>query len=83
MYFSGMIDYESKLRDCCNIYLHKTDMKLKSHETTFANHLILNGVLVLKIFREQGSDTAVLCAKLQSNWATEADVMDEQVFTRF
>ena len=32
---------------------------------------------------EHGSDTAVLCAKLQNDWATEAAIIDEQIFLRF
>ena len=39
--------------------------------------------IVLIFCTEHSSITAVLCAKLQNDWVTEIDIMDEQDFKRF
>ena len=72
-------------------------VKAKPHEISIVHNLFLSYPIVLKfgtflsypIVLKFGteystcSDIALLCAKLQNDWTTETDVMDEQVFTRF
>ena len=42
----------------------------------FAHDLFLCRPIILKFCTEHGSDTAMLCAKFQNDWATEMDVVD-------
>ena len=61
----------------------KTQLKCKSREIPFAHILFFSCPIVLQFCIEHGSATAVLCAKLQNNWATKKDVMDQWDFVRF
>ena len=61
----------------------ETHSKPKPREISFAHHLFSNQPIVLKLCTEYGSDTAVLCAKFQNDWAAETDAMDERDFARF
>ena len=68
----------------CDVgYPSETQHKPKSRQISFAHKLFLNYPIVLKFCTEHGSDTAVLCAKFQNDWATETELMDEREFTRF
>ena len=46
----------------------ETSLKLKSSEILFVHYLFLRRQIVSKFCTEQGSVTAVLCAKFQNNW---------------
>ena len=74
----------SKPRVLCNMrYPSETHLKLQSREVSFAYHLFGNCLIVLKYCTEHGSDTAVLCATFQNDWAgTGTDVMDRRDFAR-
>ena len=50
--------------------------KLKSLKNSFAHNLICSCPIILKFCTEQGSDTAMLCAKFQNDGETEMDVME-------
>ena len=57
----------------CNIgYPSETHLELKSHEISLVHNIRFNYLIDLKFCTEHGSDTAVLCAKLQSDRSTEA-----------
>ena len=63
----------------CNIaYLSRIYLKPKYHEISFAHDLFISNPIILKFCTEHGSDTVVLCAKFQSDWTTQMDVMDEK-----
>ena len=47
---------------------------------SLAHNVFLSGPIISKFCIEHGSDTAMLCAKFQNDWANEMDVTDEQVF---
>ena len=68
----------------CNIgYPSETRLKRKSREISFVHDIRFNCPIGLKFCIEHGSDTAVLCAKFQSDQSIEAWVMDKRDFTRF
>ena len=52
-------------------------------ETRLLRTYLSVSTTVLKISMEPGSDTFTLSAKLQNDWTTEMNVVDEGVFTRF
>ena len=57
----------------CNIgYPSETYLKLKCREILFDHNIRFNCPIGLKFCTEHGSDTAVLCAKFQSDQSTEA-----------
>ena len=53
----------------------------KSPEILFAHNLICSYPIVLTVCTEYGSNTAMLCAKLQNDLTNAMNVMDEQDFT--
>ena len=62
----------------CNIeYLSETHLKLTSRQHSLAYNLALSNPIVLKVCADHGSNTVVLCAKVQNEWTTVTDVMDE------
>ena len=61
----------------------ETHLKLKSREISFVHNTRFNNPIVLKFGTDHGWITAVLCAKFQNDWTTEAKVMDERGFARF
>ena len=70
----------------CNIrYPSDIHLKLKSREASFAHNSCFSWLIALKFCTGHGSITAVsvLCAKFQTDWAIETDVMDERDFARF
>ena len=68
----------------CNIgYPSETHLKLKSCEISFVHNICFNGPIGLKFCTEHGSDTAMPCAKFQSNWSNEAWVLDKRDFAKF
>ena len=64
-------------------YPSETHLKLKSCEISFVHNIHLNCPMGLKFCTEHGSDTAVLCAKFQTDRWTEAWVMSKRDFVRF
>ena len=65
----------------CNIeYPSEIHLKLKSRESLFSHNLFVSYLIALKW---NGSDTAMLCAKFQNDWAIETGVMDSRDFTGF
>ena len=59
----------------CNIrYPSEIHLKLKSREISFAHN---------SCFRLNDRFESVLCAKFQTDWTIETDVMDERDFARF
>ena len=67
----------------CNIESpSETHLKLKSRKVSFVRNLLWIWSIVSKFCPKHGGDTVVLYAKCHNNWATETDVMDEQVFAR-
>ena len=53
----------------------------QSREISFVHDIFLSCPIVLKFCT--GHDNNVLCAKFQTDWTTETDVMDERDFARF
>ena len=70
----GLVQYRISVRN---------SSKLKSHEISFAHNSCFSWPIPLKFCTEHGSITAVLCAKFQTDWIIEMDVMDERDFARF
>ena len=69
---------------CYNIgYLSKTHLKPQSCRILFAHNSFLCYPIILKCCTEYGSDTALLCAKFQNDWATDTNATEEWHFTRF
>ena len=64
-------------------YPSEIHLKLKSREISFAHNPCFSWPITLKFCTEHGSITAMLCAKFQTDWTIETDVMDGQVFARF
>ena len=58
-------------------------LKLKFREISFAHNSCFSWPITLKFCTEHDSITAVLCAKFQTDWTIETDVVEEQVSTRF
>ena len=56
-------------------YPSEIHLKLKSREISFAHNSCFSWSIALKFYTEHGSNTAVLCAKFQTEWT---DVMDER-----
>ena len=68
----------------CNIrYPSEIHLKLKSREISFAHNSCFSWPIDLRFCTEHGSITTVLCAKLQTDWTIEKDVMDERDFASF
>ena len=63
--------------------IHPKYLKPESYEISFTHNLLLCGLIVLRFGVRQGGVTVVLCAKFQSNWTTELDVMNKLNFMRF
>ena len=57
--------------------------KLKSGKISFVHNFRFSCPISLKFRTEHGSDTAVLCAKFQNDWLTEACVIGKPDFVRF
>ena len=75
---SAMAKVEHRPGVLCNKeYLFETPLKVKARENSLVHNIGFNNLIVLKFF------SAVFCAKLQSDWATETNVMDERDFTKF
>ena len=53
---------------CCNIWHHKTHLKLKFCKISLVHNIHFGCSVFLKLCTEHGSDTAVLCAKFQNDW---------------
>ena len=51
-------------------YPSKNNLKPQSRTISFVYNISFNCLFVLKFCREHGSYTAVLCAKVQNDWAT-------------
>ena len=58
-------------------------LKLNSRENLFAHNLIPSGQIILKIYTDHGSDTAVLCVNFQNDLMNETNVLGKQRFERF
>ena len=72
------------MKPLCNIgYPSEIHLKLKFHEISFAHNSCFSSPIALKFCTEHDSVTAVLCAKFQTDWTIETDVMDERDFVRF
>ena len=65
---------------CNRGYPSETHLKLKSREISFVHNIRPIG---LKLCTEHGSDTAVLCAKFQTNRSTGRWVMSNRDVARF
>ena len=65
------------MKGFCNIgYPSENNLNIKPPTISFAHKLSLSLKIVLKFCTEHGSDTAVLCAKLQNDAASEMDDWD-------
>ena len=64
-------------------YKSEMHLKQKLRKTPFAHNVLHRYSIMLKFWTENGSDTAMLCAKFQNDWTIEADFMDEQEFAKF
>ena len=63
----------------CNIgYPSETHLKLKSRHVSFADILLRSCLIVVNFCIEHGSDTAVLCARSQNDYATETDITQKR-----
>ena len=62
------------------IYPSETRLKHRYNKISFPHPVLLSCFFVLKFGRECGSNTIMLCAKLQSDQPTEMDVMDGRNF---
>ena len=67
-----------KLGDLYEIYI-----KLKSREISFINNTHFSCLIVLIFCTENGSHTAVLCTKSQSDWTIEKLIRDRDMFVLF
>ena len=68
----------------CDIsYPSEIHLQLKSREISLAHNSGFSWPIALKFCTEHGSIIAVLCAKFQTDWTIEMDVMEERVFARF
>ena len=68
----------------CHIgYPFETHLKLKSRAISFVHNIRFNCPIGLKFCTEHGGDTAVPCAKIQSDRSTAAWVMGKRDFARF
>ena len=68
----------------CNIaYPSETHLKREFCEISFVRNTRFNCPIGLKFCTEHASDTAVLCAKFQSDRSTEAWVMGKRDFARY
>ena len=65
-----------------NIRYPSTHCKVKSHGISYAHNLFLNHQVILNFCTEHGSDTAMLCAKVQNDLTFEMNAMDERDFAK-
>ena len=56
---------------------------LNRRQPLFEPMIMHQFLIVLKLSSEYGSNTAMLSAKLKTDWKTETDVVDERNFVRF
>ena len=68
---------------CDKGYPSETHLKLKSREISFAHNLLFIYPIVFEFCTEHGSDTGVLCAIFQNDWAPAKQVIDKRDFARF
>ena len=61
----------------------ETHLKLKSREISFTHNSFRGYGIISKFRTEHGSDTAVLCAKFQSDSIAEVDFKKERDLARF
>ena len=64
-------------------YPSDTHLKLKSRDVSFAHNSFCSCPIVSKFGTEHDNDTAVPYAKIQNDWTTEWDVMDDRVIAGF
>ena len=67
---------------CSMRYAFATHLIPNPHPISFAHNLFTSNPIILQFCTEHHSSTAVLCTNLQSDWTTEADVMDKRAFAR-
>ena len=68
----------------CNVeYPPQTHLQLKSRKISFTHNLLIKYPIVLKYCAEHGNMSAVICAKLQIDWATETDAIEERDIAKF
>ena len=72
----GAMDFPTEPGCCHNIGRpSETHSKLNYYETAFLINLYFSIPIILKLFTEHGSDTAVLWAKFQKNLTVEMIVI--------
>ena len=64
-------------------YRSEIHLKLKSCKISFAHNACFSQLIALKFCPKQGSITAMLYTKLQTDWTIKTDVVDERDFARF
>ena len=77
--YSDTLKFRGCPGDCCTEGYHsETHMKRKVCEILIAHNFFFSHEITLKFCTEHGSITAVLCANLRNDFATEMDVLSEK-----